>query len=82
MFVLCEPIKVDYGAAAQPVLSPEEFDEIALEALIQRVGVKTVLERVAAIHARLATDGSRVRWQLLCRAYLIGGYDSPNDCDC
>jgi hypothetical protein len=44
--------------------------------------VKTVLDLVAAIHARLATDGSRVRWQLLCRAYLIGGYDSPNDCDC
>ena len=82
MFVLCEPVKVDYGAAAQPVLSPEEFDEIALDAMVQRLGVRAVLERVAAIHERLATDGSRVRWQLLCRAYLIGGYDSPNDCDC
>jgi hypothetical protein len=82
MFVLCEPVKVEYGAAAQPVLSPEEFDEIALDAMVQRLGVRAVLERVAAIHERLATDGSRVRWQLLSRAYLSGGYDSPNDCDC
>ncbi len=82
MFVLCEPIKVEYLAPAQPVLSPQEFDAIALEAMIQQWGVKTVLEQVAAIHARLSTDGSRVRWQLLCRAFLSGGYDSPNDCDC
>ena len=82
MFVLCEPIKVEYGVSVQPVLSPEEFDEIALDAMVQRLGVRAVLERVAAIHERLATDGSRVRWQLLSRAYLSGGYDSPNDCDC
>jgi hypothetical protein len=82
MFVLCEPVKVEYGAAAQPVLSPEEFDEIALDAMVQRLGVRAVLERVAAIHERLATDGSRVRWQILSRAYLSGGYESPNDCDC
>jgi hypothetical protein len=82
MFVLCEPVKVEYGVSVQPVLSPEEFDEIALDAMVQRLGVRAVLERVAAIHERLATDGSRVRWQLLSRAYLSGGYDSPNDCDC
>ena len=82
MFVLCEPVKVDYGVSVQPVLSPEEFDEIALDAMVQRLGVRAVLERVAAIHERLATDGSRVRWQILSRAYLSGGYDSPNDCDC
>ncbi len=82
MFVLCEPIKVEYGVSVQPMLSPEEFDEIALDAMVQRLGVRAVLERVAAIHERLATDGSRVRWQLLSRAFLSGGYDSPNDCDC
>jgi hypothetical protein len=82
MFVLCEPVKVEYGVSVQPVLSPEEFDEIALDAMVQRLGVRAVLERVAAIHERLATDGSRVRWQVLSRAYLSGGYDSPNDCDC
>jgi hypothetical protein len=82
MFVLCEPVKVEYGVSVQPVLSPEEFDEIALDAMVQRLGVRAVLERVAAIHERLATDGSRVRWQILSRAYLSGGYDSPNDCDC
>ena len=62
MFVLCEPVKVEYGVSVQPVLSPEEFDEIALDAMVQRLGVRAVLERVAAIHERLATDGSRVRW--------------------
>jgi hypothetical protein len=82
MFVLCEPVKVEYGVSVQPVLSPEEFDEIALDAMVQRLGVRAVLERVAAIHERLATDGSRVRWQILSRAYLSGGYESPNDCDC
>ena len=82
MFVLCEPVKVEYGVSVQPVLSPEEFDEIALDAMVQRLGVRAVLERVAAIHERLATDGSRVRWQLLSRAFLAGAYDSPNDCDC
>ena len=82
MFVLCEPIKVEYGVSVQPMLSPEEFDEIALDAMVQRLGVRAVLERVAAIHERLATDGSRVRWQILSRAYLSGGYESPNDCDC
>ena len=82
MFVLCEPVKVEYGVSVQPVLSPEEFDEIALDAMVQRLGVRAVLERVAAIHERLATDGSRVRWQILSRAFLSGGYDSPNDCDC
>ncbi|XGB42867.1 MAG: hypothetical protein LVS60_03345 [Nodosilinea sp. LVE1205-7] len=62
-------------------ISPWEFDLIALETMVQRWGTKAVLEQVATIHKR-SHRGSEVRWSVLSQAYLMAGYDSPNDCDC
>ncbi|MFZ4641636.1 MAG: hypothetical protein ACOYMP_14745 [Nodosilinea sp.] len=62
-------------------ISGWELDRIALETMVQQWGTRAVLEQVAAIHRRVR-PGSEVRWSLLSQAYLRGGYDSPNDCDC
>jgi alpha-mannosidase len=58
------------------------FDALALQEIVKRWGIKTVLTEIATIHEQLSTDGSKVLWSVPSQAYLSGGYDSPNPCSC
>jgi hypothetical protein len=58
------------------------FDALDLEAMVKRWGTKAILTELAAIHERISTDGSKVQWSVPSRAYLSGGYDSPDPCSC
>jgi hypothetical protein len=53
-------------------------DALILEEVIKRWGSKPVLAEISVIHERLATDGSKVQWSILSRAYLTASYDDPN----
>lgn len=57
-------------------------DALALEAMVRRWGTKPVLEELAKAHERVHPDGSKVQWSVPSRAYLMGGYDSPDPCSC
>jgi hypothetical protein len=57
-------------------------DVLALEEMIRRWGTSAVLKELANLHEKLSQDGSKVLWSVPSRAYLMGGYDSPDPCSC
>jgi len=57
-------------------------DALALEEMVRRWGTKAVLKELEKAHERVNPDGSKVLWSVPRRAYLMGGYDSPDPCSC
>lgn len=87
--IVREPLEMAYQRDQAQRESAEDqqaeawgFDALALEEVVKRWGIKTVLHEIAEIHERISKDGSKVQWSVPSRAYLSGHYDDPNPCDC